>query len=80
MIADIALAIFVICIPGMVHVMFPKRMARMYEKSYRDRVIALGREPGTISLRPWLVFLFGLVWIAVGGWVLANALMTAVQP
>jgi len=70
MLGDIAIAILIICIPGMVHVLFPKQMARLYEKSYRTRMEAWGRTPGNVTLRPGLVLFFGLVWVAVGIWMI----------
>jgi hypothetical protein len=73
MIADIALAIILICIPGMAHVMFPERMAHLYEKSYRERLESMGRKPGQVTLRPGFIRLFGFVWVAIGMWVLVNA-------
>jgi hypothetical protein len=73
MISDIALAIVIIFIPGMVHVMLPARMARMYEKSYRARLEAMGRTPGKTALRPAFIFIFGLIWIAFGVWIIADA-------
>jgi hypothetical protein len=79
MIADIAIAIILICIPGMVHVMFPERMAHLYEKSYRERLESLGRQPGRTTLRPGFVRFFGFVWIAVGVWILVNALFLILE-
>lgn len=75
MLGDIAIAIVLICIPGMIHVMLPKQMARLYEKSYRARMEAWGRTPRDGKLRPGFVLLFGLVWIAVGIWMIINSLL-----
>lgn len=75
MLGDIAIAILIICIPGMVHVLFPKQMARLYEKSYRDRAEAWGGTPGKVTLRPGLVLFFGLIWVAVGIWMIVNSVM-----
>lgn len=75
MFADISIAIVIICIPGMIHVLLPKQMAHLYEKSYRSKMESWGKAPGNVTLRPGFVLLFGMIWIAVGLWMIVNAII-----
>lgn len=72
MISDIALAIVIIFVPGMIHVMLPDVMARLYEKSFRARMKTQDLDQGRTLLRPGFIRLFGFIWIAFGIWIIVD--------